>query len=181
MKYKHDLKANLTLSRAQRNIVLERALKKAPLQQQAPQMPLGGLAQGLTNNRAGATMPMQMPIASAKPPSDIFPAPEPEPEPMPSAINPEGELSDVEEMVQFSLIADQLWKDGGGNSSVGAKVWGELQKKSNTKHLDTPRDYFISNFIKYKNDPAKLKKKSPNEYRLLGQLDAEFNASQQGG
>lgn len=89
------------------------------------------------------------------------------------------ELTDVQELAQFALIADQLWKDGGGNHSIGAKVWEDLLDEAQIEHLESPRDYFISSYVSWKDDPEKFRKKHPKETRLLRQLDNEFDASHQ--
>jgi hypothetical protein len=84
------------------------------------------------------------------------------------------ELTPVEEQIQAALIADQLWKVGGGSKSIGARVWSDLAKSSGSRHLETPHDYFVSSFVKWSNDPVKFKKMKPREANLIEQLAAVF-------
>jgi len=85
----------------------------------------------------------------------------------------------VGQLTQAALLADQLWKDivGGGRSS-GAKVW-ELYRKSSrqSSHIANSRDYFISSFTRWKDNPAKFTKNYPREAKLLNQLWAQYEAS----
>lgn len=91
-------------------------------------------------------------------------------------------LPPVGQLTQSALIADQLWKDMGGGRSSGARVW-ELYRKSSrqSSHIANGRDYFISSFIRWKENPGKFVKSYPREAKLLNQLWTEFEASLAGG
>ena len=172
MAYKHNVKPRMNLSKAQREIALERAMNKG---QQAP-APQGNLAQSL----GAARMPEMPMMPSEEPQAPMMPPPmQPETLGEPEQAMPM-ELSDVEELSQYALIADQLWKDSGGNGSVGARVWQTFLDESGSQHLDSPRDYFISSYLRWKVDPEKFRKQKPREARLIRQLDQEFKASVEG-
>lgn len=116
-------------------------------------------------------------------PGDLSIAEEPElMKPMPDELdtptdtNP-GELSPVEMQIQSALIADQLWKDMGGDESMGSSMWDKLRKEAKGDAMETPKDYFMSSFIKYKTDPGKFRKNFPKEANLISQLADEFEAS----
>lgn len=158
-----DVIPSSKLSKAQRQVALSRAMDKMEPANRSmfPQMP-------------------QVPVMSDRTPM----VEEPEAEgtemlPEASINNIPEELSDVDQQTQFALIADQLWKDSGGDESLGGKIWADLKKQSpSSRHLDSARDYFISSFVKYKMDPPKYSKAHPREARLISRLSDAFEASQ---
>lgn len=142
-----------------------------------PGMP-GAMPPGMPPGMPPQGMPPMGPDMSNVPVAPPAPRPMQEP-PLTSPLLPSNEerseLTPVEMQLQAALIADQLWKDGGGSKSVGAEVWRSLMKKgTDGRHLETPRDYFISSFIKWTNDPVKFKKTKPTEARLLESLMTAF-------
>lgn len=149
------------LTSMQRQVALKRALQKqaqqpmAQQQQQAPPM-MQEMSPMMQDGMVGEEPSME------------------EPSPMMEGDATSNEFTSVETQTQSALIANQIWKDGGGSDSVGAQVWNALHKKAGVRHLDSPRDYFISSFIKWQKDPLKYQKRYPREGKLLNQLLTEF-------
>lgn len=86
--------------------------------------------------------------------------------------------TEIGEQLQAALVADQLWKDMGGGRSMGAKVWEMYRSSSRQKsHIKTNRDYFVSSFVRWKQDPVKFERAYPREAKLLMQLWQQFEAS----
>lgn len=84
----------------------------------------------------------------------------------------------IAQQVQTALIADQLWKESGGGRSWVAKVWEQYRASSRqAPHIKTGRDYFISSFVKWREDPSKFARAHPREGKLLNKLWAEFETS----
>jgi len=188
----NNINPKTKLSSVQRQMVLKRVMEREssrPSTQSSMPMPMapqGDLAQGIVGgqmpqmlpNAMGPAMPaMPMPVAGQSVMQNTNPTNIDQLTTRPEMAAPD-ELNDVEKQIQAALIADQLWKDSGGNESFAADVWGMLKKGSKAHHLDSPRDYFVSSFVKYTNDPVKFKKSHPQEARLIKQLKDEFNASQ---
>jgi len=96
------------------------------------------------------------------------------------AVTPEAvKLAEsVNLQLQAALVADQLWRDMGGGRSMGAKVW-EMYRKSSRQapHIHSARDYFVSSFVRWRNDPAKFERAYPREAKVLKQLWSEFEQS----
>ena len=174
MAYKHPLASNIALSRAQKVVVLQRSINKGQSPSATPNSQMGGPVQDLASPQQPPQMP-QMTEATGNPQG-------PYKSPVDAGVelqDPKEVSSEVGERIQRALIADQIWKDGGGNNSVGAKIWEQYKKESKTAHLDTPRDYFVSSYIKWKDDPEKFKKKHPREADLLKRLDEASMSDQQ--
>jgi hypothetical protein len=169
----NDITPSLKLSNAERRVALSRVLDKQ--QKQMPPQQQLGMGGGMPPATAMPSQPM--PIMDGQGMQQQMPPIEMQGGAMP-AEEPRMELSEVEKQIQSSVVADQLWKDSGGEGSIAEEVWRRLKKGSGVKHLDSPRDYFISSFIKYHNDPVAFKQKHPQEARLIKQLTEEFEASQ---
>lgn len=93
-------------------------------------------------------------------------------------VKKEDVLPPVGQLTQAALVADQLWKDMGGGRSMGAKVWEMYRASSRQKsHINTARDYFVSSFTRWKDDPSKFTKNYPREAKLLNQLWDQFESS----
>lgn len=180
-----DIKPLIKLSSAQRRVAVERAFRKNSNAYKgnvsvAPE----GMAAGIANarNPASSVMPkpmMQQALPLEKPP--ITESVDPMTSTIEDTFNPKvpDELSVVDQQIQAALIADQLWKDQGGNESLGGQVWrAYMSKSSDVGHLESPRDYFVSRFVRWKTNPEEFKKKHPQEARLLSALNDEFEVSQ---
>lgn len=201
---KIDIAPNVKLSKDQRRVMLGRVLEQSTRPKALAGAPMGipsGMpgAESMASGIAGDRMPMPtgMPVsdsglnAMAMPtsmnPQDVVgdPAsalmgrgtPWQDPGTQPPLPN-QNVLSPAEEHIQSALIADQLWRDGGGAGSIGGQIWKKLKQDSKGNHLDSARDYFISSFVKWKRDPEKFEKNHPREANLIRQLNDEFDASQ---
>ena len=174
------MSVNTKLSEAQKKIALMRTMEKQPKQQQAPQGMMRMLQQSMmppTQDAMGMMptspeMPMMPTEQSA--PSGMIPPPTSGPLQAPPTEDIQ-ELNVVEQQVQAALIADQLWKDGGGSDSLGGSIWEDLKDKSG-KDLESARDYFIRCFVRWSNDPEKFAKNNPTEAKLIQQLNDAFEA-----
>jgi hypothetical protein len=194
----NNITPSIKLSNAQRRVALYRIMDKQSKQPQAMQggiaSPPIDMASSIANGQMSQMSKMsqmtQKPTPPAPmdersmptmpPPQETIPMPEKLEDPI-VAMNQQGtpgELSSVDQHIQYALIADQLWKESNASGVAGKEVWGRLKKASGKSHLDSPRDYFISSFIKYNNDPVKFRKSHPNESRIIKQLKEEFDASQ---
>jgi len=90
------------------------------------------------------------------------------------------EVPPVAEVVQTALIGDSLWKGIGGTRSVAGKRWQELLDSSRgavKSHFTTGRDYFISSYYRWKQDPSKFRKNYPRESKLLEEAQKAFEES----
>jgi len=90
------------------------------------------------------------------------------------------EVPPVAQVVQTALIGDSLWKEIGGTRSVAGKRWQELLNSSRgavKSHFKTGRDYFISSYYRWKQDPLKFRKNYPREAKLLEQAQKIFEES----
>jgi len=82
------------------------------------------------------------------------------------------------ELAANAVLADELWKNMGGGRSMGARVWEMYRSSSRQKsHIHEARDYFISSFVRWKQDPSKFNKAYPREGKVLNQLWSEFESS----
>ena len=172
------MSVNTKLSEAQKKIALMRTMEKQP-KQQASQGMMGMLQQSI--------MPPTQDAMGMMPTSPMMPM-MPTEQSAPNAISPPTsgplqvpptedtqELNVVEQQVQSALIADQLWKDGGGSDSLGGSVWEDLKDKRGND-LESARDYFIRCFVRWSNDPEKFSRNYPDESRLMQQLNDAFEA-----
>jgi len=90
------------------------------------------------------------------------------------------EVPPVAQVVQTALIGDSLWKEIGGTKSIAGKRWRELLDSSRgavKSHFKTGRDYFISSYYRWKQDPLKFRKNYPREAKLLEQAQKIFEES----
>ena len=90
------------------------------------------------------------------------------------------EVPPVAQVVQTALIGDSLWKEIGGAKSIAGKRWRELLDSSRgavKSHFKTGRDYFISSYYRWKQDPLKFRKNYPREAKLLEQAQKIFEES----
>lgn len=77
-------------------------------------------------------------------------------------------------LASFGDTADNAWKSMGGGRSSGAKVWEMFRTSSRQKsHIQNARDYFISSFVRWKDDPNKFTKAYPREARVLNEMDKQ--------
>jgi hypothetical protein len=84
----------------------------------------------------------------------------------------------IVEVLQTALLADTLWKSFGGGRSAEGHLWEAYRSSSNLKHkFATRRDYFISSFSRWRQDPGQFAKKYPREAKLLKKL---WNVFQEG-
>jgi len=87
------------------------------------------------------------------------------------------------ELASDAMVADELWRNltgRAGERSLGAKLWEMYRASSRqSSHIRTARDYFISSFVRFKQDPVKFTKAYPREAKVLRQLWDEFEASLQ--
>ena len=183
-----DVKPITKVSEAQKRAYLERELVKSRSGQTVGQPSVMGLGSGqgadqsglfnlgLTGSAAPATpaMPSELDQQMAQPggrpidPMDLAGAKR-----IPSAVVT---VPPLEEMQATALIGSQLWKDMGGSKSLGGKLWEMIHQEADTHHT-SPRDYFISHFVKYRTQPEELKKSSPQEFRIMNSLWNSYEES----
>lgn len=89
-------------------------------------------------------------------------------------------LPEAKQMLQDSVVADNLWRlmtGRSGSRSMAAKIW-EGFRMSTPQHahpsMSNTRDYFISCFTRFKKQPEKFVKKHPREARLLKEMEAQL-------
>jgi len=83
------------------------------------------------------------------------------------------------ERAQLAAVAEQLWKDAvGGGRSMGGKMFENLRNSSRQRsHIKNAKDYFISSFVRWKQDATGFKRAYPREAKILEQVWGEFEAS----
>lgn len=90
------------------------------------------------------------------------------------------EVPPVSQVMQPALIAEALWKDIGGAKSPGGKWWQELLNSSRgviKTHFTTGKDYFVSSYYRWTQDPVRFRKNFPRETKLLEQAKKKFEES----
>ena len=111
---------------------------------------------------------------------DIRPGVKPEQVLAEKGIQTGVEVPPVAQVVQTALIGDSLWKGIGGTRSIAGKRWQELLDSSRgavKTHFTTGRDYFISSYYRWKQDPSKFRKNYPRESKLLEEAQKTFDQS----
>jgi len=84
----------------------------------------------------------------------------------------------IAEVLQTAMLADSLWKSFGGGRSAEGHLWEAYRSSSNLKHkFAASRDYFISSFSRWRQDPGQFAKKYPREAKLLKKI---WDAFQEG-
>ena len=69
------------------------------------------------------------------------------------------------------MLADSIWKGFGGGRSAEAKLWDAYRQSSNLKaKFSNARDYFLSSFNRWRQDPGQFSKKYPREGKLLKKI-----------
>ena len=175
-----DIKPTVKVSKAQKAALAERMLTRQGSQKQGQTGAPGGVPGGMPLGPGGQFqgLPEQMPQPSAMQPDglgvpqksyDLSKA-----KPLASA---KVEVPEAHELAAYAAIGAQLWKDMGGMSSLGGHVWDMFRKRAKTHH-EEPRDYFISSYIGFQANPEEFAKQRPDEARLLGSIQQEFERSQ---
>ena len=77
----------------------------------------------------------------------------------------ESNFTPIDTIIKNEADASQIWKVMGGYNSVAGRVWQELS--DNSKLYDDGRNYFISCFNKYIQNPEKFKTTNPREAFLI--------------
>jgi hypothetical protein len=87
-------------------------------------------------------------------------------------------VPEASELASHAAIASQLWKDMGGEQSLGAKLWEMYKQESKASH-GSARDYFISSFVRWRAAPQAYEKANPREARILQSLAETLEGSLQ--
>jgi len=85
----------------------------------------------------------------------------------------------IEVVARAAQAADQLWKGIGGARSAEGKRWNDFlegARGSVKRHFDSGRDYFISSFYRWYQDPKSFSKSFPRESKIFNdiQRDSKF-------
>lgn len=74
----------------------------------------------------------------------------------------------IADVLQTAMLADAMWKTMGGGRSAAAKQWEAYRSSSKlSSRISNARDYFISSFNRWRQDPKDFTKKFPREAKLL--------------
>ncbi len=155
---KYDIKPNTQLTKQQRKVLLERAMSKEPLRQPTSEQP-----------QALVQMPQVGPFNQMPEQPNVSLKAKPLAE---ATVG----IPEAGELMSIAMQADQLWKDMGGSRSLAGKLWEMYHTDSGEPHSSS-RDYFISNFVRWRSDPVGYAKKKPREANLLQMLSKELEAS----
>lgn len=90
-------------------------------------------------------------------------------------VNLKEETPAIAEVLQTAMLADALWKNFKGGRSTDGHLWDAYRSSSNLKHkFVTRRDYFLSSFNRWRQDPGQFAKKYPREAKLLKKEWSDF-------
>jgi len=142
----------------------------------------GGVRQaaGVINKEAASEETSTLLRRAGLTPEDIRPGVSPQQVLAEKGIQTGIEKPPISQVMQNALIADTLWKEMGGSRSIGGKKWQEYLEHAPgmiRKNYTTGRDYFISSFNKWRNDPKGFSRTHPREGRILEEVWKTFEDS----
>lgn len=74
-------------------------------------------------------------------------------------------------LARAANLADEIWRVGGGGRSMMGRAWNAyMLGGKHIEHIKTNRDYFISCFVKWTQDPVKWAKGHPREAKVMEQM-----------
>jgi hypothetical protein len=77
----------------------------------------------------------------------------------------------LKDLENLAVRLDDMWQGSGGARSSYGEQWRDYRKSfSMQNNIKTPKDYFISSAVRYKNDPAQFAKRFPREKKLLDRM-----------